>query len=72
MDELKERVTAKVQSGELAFKGARKRHNLAPGAYGILAMTALEWAKENAKPRAAAITKACAAYWELYEERKTK
>ena len=72
MDELTERIVELLKSGELTFKGARKRHNLAPGAYGVLAMTALEWAKENAKPRAAAITKACAAYWELYEERKTK
>lgn len=72
MDELKECIAALLKSGALTFKGARKRHNLAPGATGILYAEGRKWAQETGEPVAAAITKACAAYWELFEERGKK
>ena len=64
-----DQIKALVESGELTFKGARKRHNLAPGAYGILARIGIEHANATGEPRAASITKACAIYWRLYDER---
>ena len=69
-DYLDERIRALVDSGKLTFKGARKRHNLAPGAFGILSMAGIEHANATGEPRAASITKACAIYWRLYDERK--
>jgi len=30
------------------------------------------WAKETGEPVAASITRACSAYWELFDERKKK
>ena len=69
MDNLTDRIAALLKSGSLTFKGARKRHNLAPGATGILHAEGRRWAQETGEPVAAGITKACAAYWELFEER---
>ena len=72
MDDLKERIAALLKDKSITFKGARKRYNLAPGAAGILYATGREWAQETGTPVAAGITRACSAYWELYEERKGK
>ena len=63
-------VKAKLDSGELTFDGAKKRHYLPPGAFGILSKLGIEVAEETGQPRAACITKACSAYWRLYDERK--
>ena len=41
-----DQIRALVDSGELTFKGARKRHNLAPGAFGILSKIGIEHAND--------------------------
>ena len=65
-----DQIRALLDTGELTFKGARKRYNLAPGVYGILSRVGIEHANATGEPRAASITKACAAYWKLYDERR--
>ena len=67
---MEDQIRELVDSGQLTFKGARRRHHLAPGAFGILSRVAIEYANETGEPRAASITKACAIYWRLYDERK--
>ena len=64
-----DKIRTLIDSGQLTFKGARKRHNLAPGAFGILSRVGIEHANKTGEPRAASITKACAIYWRLYDER---
>ena len=49
-----DQIRALLDSGELTFKGARKRYNLAPGVYGILSRVGIEHANATGEPRAAA------------------
>ena len=66
---MENQIRALLDSGQLTFKGARKRYNLAPGAYGVLSRIGIEHANATGEPRAACITQACAIYWRLYDER---
>jgi len=65
MDELERRV----RELDLPFKLAKRRYHLAPGAFGKLAEVAYKYAQETGEPRAACVTRACAAYWRIYDER---
>ena len=65
-----DQIRALVDSKQLTFKGARKRYNLPPGVFGLLSRVGIEHADKTGEPRAASITKACAIYWKLYDERK--
>ena len=62
------RIRTMLESGELSFKGARKRYLLPAHCKGKLAMIGIEHADETGEPRAACITQACAIYWRLYDE----
>ena len=66
---LETRIRELVESGQVTFKGAVRRKYMAPGAYGPVAMVGIQWADENGEPRAASITKACAAYWRIFDEK---
>ena len=65
-----DQIRALVDAGQLTFKGARKRYALPPK-FGILARIGIDHANATGEPRAASITKACAIYWRLYDERKS-
>ena len=65
-----DQIRTLVESGELTFKGARKRYNLPPGVFGLLSRVGIEHANATGEPRAASITRACAIYWKLYDERR--
>ena len=64
MDELKDMLTA----AKVGFKGYER--GMHPP--GTVMMVGREWAKANGVSVKQGITKACAAYWELFEERNGK
>jgi len=67
-DTLKDRVRA----ANPPFEGARRRYEMPDEARAACHLVGHEWAKEHGEPVAASITKACSAYWELFDERKKK
>ena len=52
------------------FEGARRRYVFPDQARAACGRAAAVWAKQTGKPRHLAMTEACSAYWELWEERK--
>jgi len=66
----KEALKEILTGQKLTFRGAKRRHSVGQDLY-IIATIAAEYAREHADvTKRLAMTLACAAFWELAEERK--